>query len=99
MSFAPAVDLVMARLDQVLSHAAPQISLAGSGADKLGDVEVLAVKLGSGAPCSSHEAMFEDWPGPEQHVGQWFVLANGKAVGIADDPDRGLALAVTDYTT
>ena len=99
MSFAPAVDLVMARLDQVLSHAAPQISLAGSGADGLGGVEVLAVKLGSGAPCSSHEAMFEDWPGPERYVGQWFVLANGKAVGIDDDPDRGLALAVTDYTT
>jgi kynurenine formamidase len=89
----------MARLDQVLSQAAPQVSLAASDADGLGGVEVLAVKLGSGAPCSSHEAMFENWPGPEQHVGQWFVLANGKAVGIDDDPDRGPALAVTDYAT
>lgn len=87
----------MARLEQVLSHAAPQVSLSGSRADGLGDVEVLAVKLGSGAPCSSHEAVFENWPGAERHVGQWFVLANGKAVGIDDDPDRGIALAVADY--
>ena len=63
----------------------------------MGGLEVVAVKLGSGAPCSSHAAAFEDWPGPERYVGQWFVLANGKAVGIDDDPDRGMGFAVTDY--
>lgn len=87
----------MARLEQVLAHAAPQVSLTGSAAEGLGDVEVVAVKLGSGAPCSSHAAAFEDWPGPERHVGQWFVLANGKAVGIEDDPDGGLRFAVASY--
>ena len=87
----------MARLEQVLSQAAPHVSLEGSCADAYADVEVVTVKLGSGAPCSSHAAMFEDWPGPEQHVGQWFVLANGKAVGIDEDPQDGSILAVADY--
>lgn len=89
----------MARLEQILSQAASQVRLAGSRADGYGAVEVVAVKLGSGAPCSSHAAMFENWPGPEKHVGQWFILANGKAVGVDDDPDRGLILVVADYST
>jgi kynurenine formamidase len=92
-------DIAVARLAQVLSQAAPQATLAGSSADGYGDVDVVAVKVGTGAPCSSHAAMFEDWPGPERHVGQWFVLANGKAVGIDDDPDGGPILAVVDYST
>jgi len=62
------------------------------------DVEVTALKLNTGAPCSSHAGVFETWPGDEKHVRQWFVLANGQAVAINEDPECGASCAVIAYS-
>ena len=49
--------------------------------------QVTAIKLNTGAPCSSHDALFEPWPGPESGVTEWYVLDNGYAVGKRGDAD------------
>ena len=49
--------------------------------------QVTAIKLTTGAPCSSHDDLFEPWPGPETDVSEWYVLDNGYAVGKGGDPD------------
>ncbi len=61
------------------------------------ELTVTAVRLNTGSPCDGHSAMFETWPGPEQHVKQWFVLENGKAVAINEDPDGDWTYPVIDY--
>ena len=67
------------------------------GLDSFLDSEVLAVKLNTGAPCFSHAELFEAWPGPEGNVHQWFVLANGKAVGISEGSNGKTDFSVIDY--
>ncbi|MGI9463742.1 MAG: LysR family transcriptional regulator [Aestuariivirgaceae bacterium] len=42
--------------------------------------------LSTGAPCSSHSAVFKPWPGPNQDVFRWFVLDDGMAIGLTGDP-------------
>lgn len=54
-----------------------------SGAFPLRDERVTAMKLATGAPCDSHGAMFAPWPGPEPGVERWYLLASGRAVGVA----------------
>ena len=49
--------------------------------------QVTAIKLTTGAPCSSHDDLFEPWPGPETNVSEWYVLDNGYAVGKGGDAD------------
>ena len=44
---------------------------------------VIAMKLATGAPCDSHDAMFAPWPGPETDVERWYALESGRAVGVA----------------
>ena len=61
------------------------------------DVPVKAVKLASGSPCSSHAEMFEDWPGEHAHVRQWFILENGKAVAVDENPENDWDFPVVDY--
>ncbi|MAH83181.1 MAG: hypothetical protein CBB68_02310 [Rhodospirillaceae bacterium TMED8] len=61
------------------------------------DVAVIAFKLNTGSPCDGHSAMFESWPGTEEHVRRWFVLDNGKAVAIEEAPDQSPAFVVIDY--
>jgi hypothetical protein len=60
----------------------------GDVADLL-DIAVVAVRLNIGSPCGGNEELFSPWPGPHAHVRQWFVLANGSAVAIDDDPVTG----------
>lgn len=60
------------------------------------EVPVTAVKLNTGSPCDGHAAMFADWPGDGAHVRQWFILANGKAVGIDEVPDAAWRFPVVD---
>ena len=62
------------------------------------DVEVLAIKLNTGAPCSAHDEVFEKWPGPEQKVTQWFVLQNDKAVGISGESGNETDFFVINYS-
>ena len=49
----------------------------------LREERVTAMKLATGAPCDSHDAMFAPWPGSELDVERWFLLESGRAVGIA----------------
>ncbi|MEK9722064.1 MAG: hypothetical protein VW405_01090 [Rhodospirillaceae bacterium] len=60
------------------------------------DVPVSAVKLNTGSPCDGHAAMFDDWPGAGDHVRQWFMLANGKAVAIDENPEGAWRFPVID---
>ena len=61
------------------------------------DEEILALKLNTGSPCSSHDAMFADWPGEGQYVHRWFILANGKAVAVDERPGERWQFPVIDY--
>ena len=61
------------------------------------DVPVTALKLNTGSPCDGHAAMFADWPGDDNHVRQWFILANGKAVAINERPTGAWGYPVIDY--
>ena len=45
--------------------------------------QVTAMKLATGAPCDSHDAMFAPWPGPETGIERWYLLESGRAVGVA----------------
>lgn len=83
----------MPTLKQVLP---PGVDQAGVAAFL--DVEVIAVKLNNGAPCSSHEGPFAAWPGEGEHVRQWFVLANGKAVALDEDPAGGPVIRMADVS-
>ncbi len=87
----------MPLLKQVLPEAFVEGADPGSPAHGLQDMPVVAVKLATGSPCSSHAEMFGDWPGPQAHVSKWFVLENGQAVGINEDPDEGWSFPVVDY--
>lgn len=42
--------------------------------------------MSTGAPCSSHSAVFRDWPGPGEDVFRWFVLEDGMAIGLTGEP-------------
>jgi hypothetical protein len=86
----------MPRLAQVVPPDLPSGCFEGSAAFALRDVEVLAVRLATGAPCSGHADLFAPWPGPESDVHQWFVLANGKAVGIGETSSVGCRILVRD---
>ena len=57
---------------------------------------VVALKLTTGAPCDGHSELFAPWPGPEQHVQRWFILDNGKAVGVDEVPDGDRRFAVAE---
>ena len=51
----------------------------------LRDRQVIAIKLTTGAPCSTHDDLFAPWPGNDKGVEKWFALDNGQAVGIGKD--------------
>ena len=77
----------------------PEHFVAGNApeAAALLDVAVTSLRLNTGSPCDGHAAMFETWPGPGRHVKQWFVLANGKAVAINEEPDGEWSYPVIDH--
>ena len=60
----------------------------------LRDTPVAKMKLTTGAPCSSHAELFAAWPGVHAYVEKWFILTDGRAVGINEDPDDGLSFPV-----
>ncbi len=82
----------MPKLKQVLPAAG-----AEEGLQSLLDVEVVGVRLNTGAPCTSHAGPFEAWPGEGANVRQWFVLQNGKAVAIDERSDGPPAFPIVDY--
>lgn len=89
----------MPKLKQVL----PERFLAGAYDDtpaySLRETEVIARKLATGAPCNSASKndLFQAWPGSHKHVSCWFILDNGKAVGVNEDPEEGCSFPVIDY--
>lgn len=83
----------MPTLRQVL----PENAASNTVVDLL-DVDVVAVRLNTGAPCSNHVGPFETWPGEGEQVRQWFVLANQRAVGIDEAPEGGPVCRVAPYS-
>jgi hypothetical protein len=61
------------------------------------DVAVIAVRLNDGAPCSRQGDLFAPWPGPQAHVRRWFLLENGKAVGMDERPGGPSTFPVVDW--
>lgn len=86
----------MPRLRDVLPEAFEQDRVAAPAARSLADVRVVAVRLATGAPCARHAGLFAPWPGPERHVTAWYILENHKAVGVAEDPERGVSFPVAE---
>ena len=88
----------MPTLKQVLPKEFSEGKYASTPAYALREIRVVARKLATGAPCESPSKgeLFEPWPGPDEHVRDWFVLENGKAVGINEDPG-GRSFPVVDY--
>ncbi len=44
--------------------------------------KVTEVFISSGAPCSSRNTIYRDWPGKSERVFKWFVLEDGMAIGL-----------------
>ena len=87
----------MPRLRQVLPDVFFDNSMSYPDAVELLDVEVREVKLNTGSPCDGHAEMFADWPGEGNHVRQWYILKNGKAVAIDEKPNTHWQFPVVDY--
>jgi len=66
-------------------------------AESVLDVGIKVLKMNNGSPCAGHAAIFEDWPGEELFVRQWFVLESGQALGINETPDGDWTFPVVDY--
>ena len=62
------------------------------------DTEIIGVRINKGAPCSSHSSIFEMWPGDEAYIHQWFILANGMALAVNEDPINGPTCIVRMYS-
>ena len=62
------------------------------------DIEVVGVRVNRDAPCSNNSGIFEIWPGDETHIHQWFILANGKALAVNEDPVNGPICIVMTYS-
>ena len=85
----------MPSLKQMLAKA-PTDAIERARLGALLEQRVVAVKK-TGAPCSGHPDLYQPWPGPHEHVRTWYVLDNGKAIGVNEDPDKGWSFPVVDY--
>ncbi|MGI9383769.1 MAG: hypothetical protein ACR2PO_11500 [Methyloligellaceae bacterium] len=84
----------MPKLRNVLEREAAMGGRSPALDERLLELDVVGLRLATGAPCSTHAELFAPWPGPEQHVSRWFMLENGQAVGLIEDPDKGVSIAV-----
>ena len=80
-------------LRQVLKDQPCQVQV-----EALLDIEVVGVRVNRDAPCSNNSGIFENWPGDETHIHQWFILANGKALAVNEDPVNGPICIVMTYS-
>ena len=87
----------MPRLRQVLPDVFFDTPMSYPDTVELLDVEVREVKFNTGSPCDGHAEMFADWPGEGNHVRQWYILKNGKAVAIDEKPNMRWQFPVVDY--
>ncbi|MDE0309333.1 MAG: hypothetical protein OXI60_05815 [Acidiferrobacterales bacterium] len=77
----------MPTLRDVLPQLDQDDSYRDCGAYPLRDVQVIQIKLGIGAPCSSRDELFAPWPGEEADIEKWYVLDNNTAVGVKVNGD------------
>lgn len=89
----------MPTLKQVLPPRFFEETTPEDAARRLLDVPVVAMKLATGPSCGGHKDLFEPWPGAEPYVRQWFLLDNGKAVGINENPDGPWSFPVAQRGT
>ncbi len=75
----------MPRLKDVIPELQEQERLRDSQAYQHRNQQVTQVKLTTGAPCSTHDELFESWPGESTDVAKWYTLDNGFAVGCGVD--------------
>ena len=87
----------MPLLREVLPDTFQNVASQNPDAASLLDVEVEAIMLNNGSPCEGHAALFTDWVGEGEHVRQWFLLSNGKAVAVDEIPDSPWRFPVIDY--
>lgn len=85
----------MPKLKNVLQREAGLAGQSPALDERLLELDVVALRLATGAPCSTHSELFAPWPGPEPNVSRWFMLENGQAVGLVEDPVKGISIAVT----
>lgn len=78
----------MPLLKDVLPELELNAELRTSEAYQLRNYTVVAIKLATGAPCSTHSELFSVWTGPEKDIDKFFVLDDGRAVGICGDNGR-----------
>ncbi len=79
---------------RTLKDAMPHEFVGGEYVDapalKLRDVAVVA-------EYRMYGGVWKPWPGIHKHVFAWVVLANGKAVGWNENPNRGWSFPVISY--
>jgi hypothetical protein len=78
----------MPTLKDVLPHEFLGCEYVGTPASKFLDVEVL----------SKYEMASKPWPGRHRNVMNWYVLANGRAVGWNESLSHGWSFPVIRYT-
>lgn len=85
----------MPELKDVLPLLTNDARFRDSEAYTLRNQQVTAIRLATGAPCSSKSDLFSAWPGEETGVTEWYALENGFAVGKITDHDGGEYYPVT----
>lgn len=73
------------KLSDLLAHLAAN---ADNFPHDLGEIEVVAAHESSSTPS------YTPWPGPQKNVNAWYELANGKSIGVNENPARGITFPV-----
>lgn len=56
------------------------------------------LRYASVAVVERHDSTIRRWPGKQKNVFEWYVLANGRAVGWNENPASGWSFPVIRYT-
>lgn len=75
----------MPTLGTVIPRLTEDATNRACSAYRLRNCKVVALKLTTGAPCSSRSELFASWPGPEEDIKRWYLLETGHAVGEGVD--------------
>lgn len=76
---------------KTLKDCVPSEAMHESVLQKYADVEVIKEYV-------LHEKGWKSWPGKHKNVMNWYVLANGKAVGFNENPAVGWSFPVIKYS-
>ena len=86
----------MPTLQDVLEMECPDLATGALRPREL-QAGVREMFLATGAPCSSHGAVFRAWPGRAKNVYRWFVLEDGMAVGLTGSQEAPEGVARHPY--